>query len=232
VAADRSMPDEGPRQRASLGEAVRVGVSGFVSEIATFLLANGLWALLAGGIAYAALRLPVALLLAPLLAPLTCGLARVATETARDRVVSPRTFVAGVVERFWTKLGLGAVQALILVVALADILLAPAIGGLPAIASTVLAVYVAISSLAYGLVFWTLLADRDLRGLPVRQVARLALAVVLRRPAPVAFLFVYAVLAAGVAVPFVVAVLFLPSVVLLTVAAYVIPASEEIRAGR
>ena len=220
------------RYRATLGDAIRLGVSGFIQEIVTFLVANGVWALLVGLVTYAMLRAPIALLLAPLIAPLSCGLARVATETARDRVVSPRTFLAGITERFWTKLGAGVLQVTILVVAIADLLVAPSIGGLPAVASLVLAVYVLVSSLVYGLVFWTLLSDAELRSMPALQVGRLALAVVLRHPGPVAFLALFAALAASVAVPLIPAVLFLPSIVLLTVAAYVLPAAEEIRTAR
>lgn len=229
-----SGPAEGDsdlRSRATLGDAIRLGVAGFIEEIVTFLMSNAVWALLVGLVTFAILRSPAALLLAPLIAPLSCGLARVATETARDRVVSPRTFISGVTDRFWPKLGIGAIQAVVLLVAVADLLLAPAIGGLPAVASLVLAIYVAVSSLAYGLVFWTLLSDPELRAMPVRQIARLALAVVLRHPGQVAFLFVFAVLAAAVAIPLIPAVLFLPSIVLLSVAAYVLPAAEEIRRG-
>jgi hypothetical protein len=229
-----SAPAEGDselRSRATLGDAIRLGVGGFIEEIVTFLMSNAVWALLVGLVTFAILRVPAALLLAPLIAPLSCGLARVATETARDRVVSPRTFISGVTDRFWAKLGIGVIQAIVLLVAVADLLLAPAIGGLPAVASLVLAIYVAVSSLAYGLVFWTLISDPELRAMPVPQIARLALAVVLRHPGQVAFLFVFAVLAAAVAVPLIPAVLFLPSIVLLTVAAYVLPAAEEIRRG-
>ncbi len=223
--------DAGARLGPRLGDAIRLGVSGFIQEIVTFLMANGLWTVLVGGIVYGMLRWPIALLLAPLIAPLTCGLTRIATETARDRVVSPGTFIAGVTDRFWTKPGAGVIQTVVLAIAVADLLVAPAIGGLPAVASLVLAVYVAASSVAYGLVFWTLLSDPELRTMPVRQIGRLALAVVLRRPGQVAFLLVFAVLAASVAIPLIPTVLFLPSIVLLTVAAYVLPAAEEIRAG-
>lgn len=213
-----------------LGDAVRVGFSGFIDEITTFLVANLAWAVLAGGVLYALGRWPIALLLAPLIAPLTSGLAHVATEVARGRVVLPRTYLDGLRHRFWAKLGLGALQAVVLLVAVADLVLAPAIGGLPAVASMILAVYVAIASTAYGLVFWTLISDREISRLPVRQVGRLALAVVLRRPGPVAFLFAFAVLSVAVMSTLVVPVLFMPSIALLVIAAYVIPAAEEIRA--
>jgi hypothetical protein len=224
--------DARARSGARLGDAVRVGVSGFIEEIVTFLMVNGIWAMLVGGIVYAMLRYPIALLLAPAIVPLTCGLARVADDVARERVVSLRTFVSGVFDRFWLKLALGAVQVLVLLVAIADLVLAPAIGGVAAVASMVLAVYVAASSLAYGLVFWTLLVDPERRQTPVRQVARLALAVVLRRPGQVAFLFLFAILSASVIGYLVVPVLFLPSIALLTVAAYVLPVAEEIRGVR
>lgn len=228
----RADPDDDGRSGRPLGDAIRIGVAGFIEEITTFLIANVAWAILAGGIAYASIRWPVALLLAPLAAPLTTGLSRVAVETARGRVVSLRTFGAGVRDRFWTKVGLGAVQAIVLLVAIADLLLAPTIGGLPALVSMILAIYVAISSVAYGLIFWTLLADRDLGAMPVRQVARLALALILRKPGQIAYLFAFAMLAAGVMAALVAPVLFLPSIVLLTIAAYVVPAAEEIRSPR
>ena len=221
-------PDE-ERSPARLGEAVRIGVGSFVEEVTTFLVANVAWAVAAGSVVYAVTRSPIALVLLPLIAPLTTGLARVATEAARQRVVSPRTFVAGVRDRFWTKVGLGALQAGVIGIALLDVLLAPAIGGLPALMSIVLAIYIAISSVVFGMVFWTLLADATLGAMPVRQLARLALAVILRKPLPVLFLLVYTLLAVGIMTTLVAPVLFLPSIILLTIAAYVIPAAEEIR---
>jgi len=224
--------EEGARPAAGLGDAVRIGIRGFIEEITTFLTANVAWALLAGGIVYASAHWPVALLLAPLAVPLTSGLSRVAAETARGRFVSLTTFAAGVRDRFWTKVGLGAVHLLVLLIATVDLVLAPTIGGLPALVSMMLAIYVAISSVAYGLVFWTLLADRELGAMPVRQVARLALAVLLRKPGQVAFLLVFVVLAVGVMATLAAPVLFLPSIVLLTLAAYVVPAAEEIRSRR
>ena len=228
------MPPGEPAPGASstaprLGDAVRVGFTGFVEEITIFLLANVAWAVLVGGVVYAVGRSPVGLLLTPLVAPLTSGLARIAAEVSRQRVVSIRTLLDGVRDRFWTKMGLGAVHVLVLLLAFVDLLLAPSIGGLAAVASMILAIYVAIASTAYGLVFWTVISDRDLAGLPVRQAARLALAVVLRRPGAVAFLFAFGVLSVAVMSTLVVPVLFLPSIVLITVAAYVIPAAEEIR---
>lgn len=229
MAVSRAEPEQEARSGARLGDAVRIGISGFIEEITFFLVANVAWAVLVGSIVYASGRWPIALLLAPLAAPLTAGLSRVAVETSRQRVVSLRTFGAGVRDRFWTKLGLGALQAILLLIAIANLFLAPTIGGLPAFVSMVLSIYVAISSVAYGLVFWTLLADPDLAAMPVRQIARLALAVILRKPGQVAFLLVYAILAAGVMASLVVPVLFLPSIVLLTVAAYVVPAAEDIR---
>lgn len=215
----------GPR----LADAVRIGVTGFIEEIIAFLVANVAWAVLVGGVVYAIYRWPAALLLAPVAAPLTCGLARVAVETARGRVVSMRTFVAGIRDRFWTKLGLGAVQVLLVTVAILNLFVAPTIGGLSALVSMILSVYVVISTVAYGLVFWTMLSDAQLDSMPARRIGRLALAVVLRRPLQVGFLLAFAVLAMGLMAALVAPVMFLPSIVLLTVAAYVVPAGEEIR---
>lgn len=222
-------PDDASPSAARLGDAVRIGVTGVIEDVAIFLLANVAWAIATAGIVYAVMQSPIALALVPLIAPLTTGFGRVAAEAARQRVVTPSTLVAGVRDRFWTKIGLGTVQALVIAIALLDLLLAPAIGGLPAFMSIVLAVNIAISSVIYGMVFWTLLSDATLGSLPVRQVARLALAVIVRRPGQVLFLLAFALLAIGIMTTLVAPVLFLPGIVLLTIAAYVLPAAEEIR---
>lgn len=221
-------PDDGP-PNPSLADAIRISLVGFYEEISNLLIGNVAWALLTGGVIYAIGRWPIALLLIPFIGPLTCGLARMATGVARERVVKLGDFIAGVRERFVAKLGLAALQALVLGIALADLLVAPAIGGIMAAVSMVLALYVAASTIAYGLVFWTLLADPEHGALEVPQIGRLALAVVLSRPAQVGVLLVLAVLGIGVMASLVVPILFLPSILLIAIAGYVVPAADRIR---
>jgi hypothetical protein len=214
-----------------LAGALRTGASKLFEEIFPVLVTNLGWAMLAGALVYVAGLVPLALLLLPLIAPLTTGLARVAVLAARDRVVPLHAFVEGVTSRFWLKLGLGALQAVVLLVALMNVVVAPALGGLFGAISMVLSVYVAAASFGYGLVFWTLLSDPDRAEMPVRRIGRLSMAVVLTRPLPVAFLLVLAALAIGVMASLIVPLLFLPSFVLITVAAYVLPSADLIQAA-
>ncbi len=219
-----------PPPQPSLPVALRTGGMKLFEEIFPVLVTNLAWAMLAGALVYVAGLVPLALLLLPLIAPLTTGLARVAVLAARDRVVPLRAFVDGVTDRFWLKLGLGALQAVVLLVALMNVVVAPSMGGLFGAISMVLSVYVAAATFGYGLVFWTLLSDPDRATMPVRRVGRLAMAVVLTRPLPVAFLLILAALAIGVMASLIVPLLFLPSFVLITVAAYVLPAADLLQA--
>jgi hypothetical protein len=212
-----------------LAGALRTGASKLFEEIFPVLVTNLGWAMLAGALVYVAGLVPLALLLLPLIEPLTTGLARIAALAARDRVVPLRAFVDGMTERFWVKLGLGAIQAAILLVALMNVVVAPSLGGLFGAISMVLSVYVAAATFAYGLVFWTLLSDPDRRGMAIRQIARLAMAVVLTRPLQVGFLLLLAGLSIGVMASLIVPLLFLPSFVLITIAAYVLPAADLVQ---
>jgi hypothetical protein len=221
-------PDEPPA--ASLAGALRTGVLKLFEEIAPLLVANVAWAMLCGAIVYVIGLAPIGLVLLPLVAPLTSGLTRPSVLAARDRVVPMGSFVEGVRHRLGAQLGLGALFGLVLLVSVVNLLLAPSLGGFVGLVSMILSLYVAASTVAYGLVFWTLLADPQRADMPVRRVGRLALAIVLTKPLQVLFLLILTVLCIGVMATFVVPVLFLPAFILLTVAGYVVPAADRIQA--
>lgn len=221
-----------PGPQPSLAGALRTGGAKLFEEIFAVLVTNLAWALLAGGVVYLSGLVPAALVLLPLIAPLTTGLARISVLAARDRVVPLHAFLDGVRDRFWVKLGLGALQTVVLLVALVNVVVAPSLGGLFGAISTVVSVYVAAATFGYGLVFWTLLSDPDRAAMAVRSLGRLSMAVVLARPLAVAFLLLLAALAIGVMASLIVPLLFLPSFMLITIAAYVLPAADLAQAPR
>lgn len=221
-----------PAPQPSLAGALRTGGAKLFEEIFAVLVTNLAWAMLAGAVVYLTGLAPVALVLLPLIAPLTTGLARISVLAARDRVVPLRAFLDGVRDRFWIKLGLGALQTVVLLTALVNVVVAPSLGGLFGAISMVLSVYVAAATFGYGLVFWTLLSDPDRATMAVRSLGRLSMAVVLARPLAVAFLLLLTALAIGVMASLIVPLLFLPSFVLITIAAYVLPAADLAQAPR
>lgn len=215
-------------QAPSLTVAIRFSLSGLVESLHAFLAWN--LALVAAAVVVVAL-LPLsllALLLVPFLAPLACGLVRLASAARRGDHVALRTALPGLRERFWTKVGLAAVQVLLLLLAILNLLAAPAIGGLLAALSMATSVYLAATILAYATVGWTLLCDPRRASLPLGQLARLAIVVVLRRPLAILFILLVAGLSVVVVYNLLVPSLFLPSMVLLLAAGYVLPAADQI----
>lgn len=215
-------------EQPSLAAAIRFSVSGLVEWVHAFVLWN-LALVVAVAIVLTLLLLTnLALLLVPLLAPLVCGLLRLATVAHRDEVVTLRTAMPGIRHRWGAKVGLAAAQSLILLLAALNVMLAPAIGGLLAALSVATSVYLALGVAGYAMVGWTLLCDPRRESDPLGHLARLALVVLVRRPLPLLFILVVAVLAVAIVYNLVVPALFLPSMIMLLVAGYVLPAADRL----
>jgi hypothetical protein len=212
----------------SLASAVRFSVTGLVESLHAFLAWN-LVLLVAVALVLLALTITnLALLAVPFLAPLVCGLLRLATVSHRGDQVALRTALPGIRRRLWTKIGLASVHAALLLLAALNLLVAPAIGGLVGALSMAMSVYLAAALLAYAVIAWTLLCDPWRETRPVRHLLRLAIIVLLRRPLQVLFLVLVLALAVAVTANLVVPGFFLPSMVLLLFTGYVIPAADEL----
>ncbi len=215
-------------EHPSLAAAIRLSVSGLIESLHAFLAWN-LVAVVAVLVVLAAFALTyAALLLVPFLAPLLCGILRLATVTVRGDHVALRTAVPGIRHRFWTKVGLAAIQWVILLLMTLNVLLAPSIGGILGALSAATSVYLGGSLLAFAIVGWALLCDPRRESLAVRELARRALLVLLRRPMQILFLLLLTGLAALVIYNLAVPGLILPSMVLLAIAGYVLPAADHL----
>ena len=217
------MPD-----RPSLAASIRFSVTGLIESFHAFLAWNLVAVVGVAVVAFSLALSNLALLAVPFLAPVICGIVRLAAVAWRGDHVALRSALPGVRHRFWTKVGLAAAQCLLLVLATLNLLIAPSIGGPFAALSMATSVYLAATVVAFATVGWTLLCDPRRESEPVGGLARLAMIVLLRRPLAVIFLVIVVALATVVVYNLVVPSLFLPSMVLLLVAGYVLPAADEI----
>ena len=106
--------------------------------------------------------------------------------------------------------------------------LAPGIGGIPGILSTIVAGYALVASSVYATALWPIVCDPRREG-PLREQRRLALAVMLLRPVQIAVLTVITVLAVLVSVQLVAPAVFLPLLVMLAIAGYVVDVADRLR---
>ena len=111
---------------------------------------------------------------------------------------------------------------------LTNVVLGGSIGGLAGIASAIVAGYALIAVSVYALALWPIVCD-PAREAPLRDQLRLALALVTLRPLQLLVLAVITVLAVIVCIQLIVPLLFLPSLVLIVVAGYVVPVADRLR---
>lgn len=222
-----AMPEQQSLAPASLSSAFRTGFAVYFESFGRFLAAGVAWALVLGVLLYL-LRASIFIVLTPLLAPVTCGLGALAAAAMRGRPVTVAAARAGVAERFWTKVALGAAQIAVLIVTVANISVAPSLGGLLGSASAVLSVYLAASVTAYGLATWPLLCDPARAAQRTRPLLTLGLAVLVRRLAQWALLLVVVVAGGYLTVLYLAPVLFLPALAIAIVTAYALSAADEI----
>ena len=178
-------------------------------------------------VAAAALAPPLMLLL-PILALPSGVLMRLAVEAARDSTPPPGTVRTELGRMAGRKIALGAVQLLVLVLGTLNISLSGAIGGIAGVATGLVAGYALIASSVYAVALWPIVCDPRRAG-PLRAQLRLALAVVLVRPLQVGVLALLTVLAGIVSAQLVIPALVLPSVLALTIGAYVVGVADRLR---
>ena len=170
---------------------------------------------------------PPLVVLVPLLALPASVLVRLAVEAAHDS--SPRGVVRAELGRLPArKVGLAAVQLVVLALGVLNVSLAPAIGGLPGLLAGIVAAYAVVASSVFAVALWPIVCDPRHEA-PLAQQLRLALAVTLLRPLQLAVLTLIAVLAAVVSAQLIAPALFLPSLVALAMAAYVADVADRLR---
>lgn len=171
---------------------------------------------------------PLLALLAPLLALPAAVLMRLAVSAARDDAPSWRLARAELGRLAGRKVGLAAAQLLILGLGLLNLSLGPSMGGIAGVAVTIVAGYALIAVAVYAVPLWSIVCD-PLRQGPLRDQLRLALAVVVIRPIQILVLAVITVLSVLVSIQLVVPASFLPSLVMLAGAAYVVDVADRLR---
>ena len=171
---------------------------------------------------------PLLALLAPLLALPTAVLMRLAVAAAREDAPSWRVARAELGRLAWRKVGLAAAQLLVTALGILNLSLGPSLGGIAGVAVTIVAGYALIAVAVYALPLWSIVCD-PLREGPLRDQLRLALAVVALRPIQVLVLAVITVLSVLVSIQLVVPASFLPSLVMLAGAAYVVDVADRLQ---
>ena len=221
---ERAEPPPAP----GLARAIRDAVARYIDEIVVFLVVNVGWTLLFALFAFLAIGVPLLVILAPLLALPTAALTRLAVAAARDRAVTLPMAIEELSRLAGRKVLFASAQLLILAVSLTNVFVAGGIGGLPGILGAVVAGYALIATTLYAVALWPIVCDPDREG-PIRDQLRLAMAVVVLRPLQLGVLGLITALAVIVSIQLIVPAIFLPSIVILAVAAYVVPVADRIR---
>lgn len=226
------MPDEpGPdeeRRPIGLARAIRHAFAAYIDEIVLFLAVNFILVVAVAVLAAVSTLVPLLVLLAPLLALPTAVLMRLAVEGARETAVSWATVRSELWRLGWRKIVLATLQLLVLGIGAANVTLSTGIGGVPGIVSALVAGYALIAISVYAVALWPIVCDPRREG-PLRDQLRLAAAVVLVRPLQVGLLAVITVLAVIASVQLIAPGLFLASLVLLAIAAYVVDVADRIQ---
>src|SRR5687768_6377457 len=91
-----------------------------------------------------------------------------------------------------------------------------------------IASYAVIATWMYGVALWPIVCDPD-REAPLREQLRMALTVVMLRPLQIGVLALIAALALIVCVQLIAPAVFLPGIVLVVIAGYVVPFVDRLR---
>lgn len=212
----------------SLGRAFREAFRAYQEEIVLFFLVNLLWMLALVTFALVRFIEPLLLVAAPVLVLPTAVLMRLAVVAARERAPTWSIARAELGRYATRKLILAAVQLLVLALGITNVMLSGALAGLPGILSALVAGYAVVATSVYAVALWPIVCDPEREG-PLTDQLRLALALVLLRPLQIGVLALLTALAVIASVQLVVPAIFLPSIVLLVVARYVVPALDRVR---
>lgn len=206
--------------------ALRRATASLFEDLGSFFLAN---VVLATVLVVTALARPapvLAVLVGALAVPVMCGMCRMAASAVRDIPVRPRQLLEGGRHRFWVHLGLGATQTALLLIAVLNLNIAVARGGLLNAASAVVSIYVVVVVTALATATWPLLLDPERADRPWPQLLGLAVRLAVQRPLPLLAAAVIAVALAAVTAQAVIPVLVVPGFVVLLSAHLVLPAAD------
>lgn len=215
-------------RRPSLARAIREAFSRYLDEIVLFVIVNLGWALAFGAFAFLRIGIPAVVILTPLLALPTAALMRLAVAAGRDSTATWTMAREELGRLAGRKVALAAAQLLVLGLSLTNVVLGSSIGGLAGIASSIVAGYALLAVSVYALALWPIVCD-PAREAPLRDQLRLALALVTLRPLQLVILAVITVLAVILSIQLIVPLLFLPSLVLIMIAGYVVPVADRLR---
>jgi hypothetical protein len=205
-------------------------VSDYLAELVMFGVANAAWVVVVVA-AVALWRLvPVLAVLAPLLALPTSALMRLAVVTVRSDAPAWRHVRDEMGRLVGRKLLLATVQILLSLMGIANVGLGIATGGVLGAITGLVAFYVLLVVSLYALALWPIIVD-PVQDAPLREQLRVATALILTRTLRLVVLLVLTTLAVIVSVQLIVPALFLPSVVMLAIAAYVVPQVDRMRLG-
>ena len=219
---------DSPPPRPSLARAIRQSFSRYLDDIVVFVVVNLAWALAIGAFAFVRIGLPLVVILTPFLALPTSALMRLAVASARGRTPTWPMAREELGRLAGRKVALAAIQLLIMGLSLTNVTLGSSIGGLAGIASAIVAGYALVAVSVYAIALWPIVCD-PAREAPLRDQLRLALALVTLRPMQLVVLAVITVLAIVVSIQLIVPLLFLPSLVLIMIAGYVVPTADRMR---
>ena len=222
--------DERP-DKPGLGRALIAAVRQFVDEVLLFTVFGVGLVALAFGFLLIVVGVPILIIAAPAFCLPLGALMRLAIASSRDRVISWRMAGAELGRLPGRKLALATVQLLVLGLGVANLALAPALGGLVGIGSAAVAGYAVVVSSVYAVALWPIVCDPD-RERPLPDQLRLALAIMLLRPIQLfvlALIAGLAVAASAISLQLVIPAIVLPALVLLAVANYVTPVADSVR---
>jgi hypothetical protein len=210
-----------------LSAALRPAVTGYVEWFGVMLPVNAAWLVIVGAAVALVSVVPVLVIALPLLALPTTAMMRLAVTAVRAGVPTLRMARDEVGRHAGRKLAIAAAQLVLLGLGLTSISLAGSIGGVMGILSAIVAGYVVIGSSVIVTALWPIVCD-PARDVPAAQQLRLALAVVVRRPLQMGVLALIGFLSVAVSFRLIVPGLILPGLALLIVAAFVVPAADEL----
>ena len=215
----------------SVPSSLRVGFGNFGEAMGRFTLANLFWLAAAGLTSFAGRLYLPAYAVGVILIPVSCGLLRMACHAARGNTVRIRQFRRGMSHRLWVHLALGVVQVLILGVSAVNLGVGLSDPGLFLAAVAVVSAYVALGVGMVATAAWPLLLDPYRSTMSWRDVLRLAVTVLLRRPIGLAVLTILTAALIAFTAQTILLALFLPAYGSLVAAHYVLPIADELQGG-
>ena len=225
MAADESRA--GPRP-ASVAGAIRRSFALSLEWAVPFVATNLAWAMVVGAYLLLLVGFPILAFAAPLLAIPTSALMRLAVVAVRSGVPTLPVAWAEMGRLPQRKAGVAFVQLLLLGVTVANLDLSVRIGGALGLLSAGVALYAAVATAIVSIAIWPIVCDPAREG-TLRDQLRLALSLVVRRPLQLLVLALLTVLAVYVSTQLLVPTLVRPTVVLLAIAGYVVPAADALR---